>query len=103
MERSKIMALAILGLWIGLTLFMWFAAGRSFATVERVLQSPSPQLQPITKSLSAAETRELLRYLASEINRTYFGAYGPAQVILGLILLFLLFRQTPRDLAGISL
>jgi Domain of unknown function (DUF4149) len=91
------MAIAVLGVWIGITLFMWFAAGRSFATVERVLQSQNPKFARITKPLSPAETRELLRNLASEINRTFFAAYGVAQVVLGFALLLFLLRQTPRD------
>ncbi len=97
MGRNQTMAIAVLGVWIGITLFMWFAAGRSFATVERVLLSQNPQFAKLTKPLSPTETRELLRNLASEINRTFFGAYGWAQVVLGLVLLFLLVRQSPRD------
>lgn len=103
MGRNQIMAVAVLGLWLGITLFMWFAAGRSFATVERVLQSQNPQLLKITKPLSSMETRELLRHLASEINRAYFGAYGWAQVVLGILLLFLVLRQVPRDTPAVVL
>jgi len=97
------MAIAVLGIWIGITLFMWFAAGRSFATVERVLLSQNPQYLKITKSLSPTEAREMLRHLASEINRTFFTAYGWAQVILGFTLLFLLLRQTPRDTTALAI
>lgn len=97
------MAIAVLGIWIGITLFMWFAAGRSFATVERVLLSQNPQYVKITKTLSPTETRELLRNLASEINRTFFSAYGWAQVILGIALLILLLRQTPRDIPALAI
>ncbi|HLY63078.1 MAG TPA: DUF4149 domain-containing protein [Terriglobia bacterium] len=101
MARNQIMAVAVLGIWIGITVFMWFAAGRSFATVERVLLSQNPQYVKITKPLSPTETRELLRNLASEINRTYFSAYGWTQVVLAIALLFLLLRQTPRDTAAL--
>src|SRR6266699_1359973 len=97
MGRTHTMAVAVLGLWLGITLFMWFAAGTSFATVERVLQSQNPLLLKITKPLSLSETRELLRHLASETNRAYFAAYGWAQVILGMLLVFLVWRQVPRD------
>jgi Domain of unknown function (DUF4149) len=103
MGRNQTMAIAILGIWIGITLFMWFAAGRSFATVERVLLSQNPQYLKITKSLSPTATRELMRHLASEINRTFFTAYGWAQVTLGIALLFLLIRQTPRDVTGLAI
>ena len=97
------MSVAVLGLWLGITLFMWFAAGTSFATVKRVLQSQNPQLMSITKPLSSTEMRALLRHLASDINRAYFGAYGWAQVVLGLLLLFLVWRQVPRDTVAIIL
>ncbi len=97
MARNQIMATAILSLWLGITFFMWFAAGRSFATVERVLQSQKPEFRKVIEASNAEKIREVLRYLASEINRTYFGAYGWTQVILGLTLLSLLFRQSPRD------
>lgn len=103
MGRNQTMAIAILGIWIGITLFMWFAAGRSFATVERVLLSQNPQYLKITKPLTLTETREMLRYLASEINRSFFTAYGWAQVILGLALLLLFIRQTPRDTTALAI
>lgn len=103
MGRNQTMAIAVLGIWIGITLFMWFAAGRSFATVDRVLLSRNPQFLKITNSLSSTETRELLRNLASEINRTFFTAYGWAQVILGIALLCLLLLQSPRDTTGLAI
>ncbi|MHB8652791.1 MAG: hypothetical protein ACYDA9_02825 [Terriglobia bacterium] len=97
------MATAVLGIWIGITLFMWFAAGKSFSTVDRVLQSQNPQYLKITKPLSPADARELLRNVAAEINRTLFGVYGWAQVVLGAVLLALLLRQTPRDSFAIAI
>lgn len=103
MGRNQMMAITVLGVWIGITLFMWFAAGRSFAIVERVLQSQDPQFAKITKPLNPTETRQLLRNLASEINRTFFAAYGWAQLVLGVGLLFLLLRQTPRDTTGLAI
>ena len=97
------MATAVLSIWIGITLFMWFAAGKSFSTVDRVLQSQNPQYLKITKPLSPADARELLRNVAAEINRTLFGVYGWAQMVLGAVLLALLLRQTPRDSFAIAI
>ena len=91
------MATAILGVWIGINLFMWFAAGKSFATVDRVIQAPNPQFARIAQPLTPSDTRELMRHLASEINRTFFKTYNWAQVVFGVALLILLLRQTPRD------
>ena len=80
MGRSQVLAVAILGAWITSTLCMWFAATRSFATVERVLKRAQPQFVEITKPLGEASTRVVLRYMASEINRTFFWGYGALQI-----------------------
>lgn len=103
MARSQTMATAMLGVWLGATLLMWFAAARSFSTVDRVLRQPDPQFVEVTKPLSQADTRHVLRHLASEINRTLFGAYNWTQVVLGGLLFVLLLRQTPRDRAALAL
>ena len=97
MTRIHALAIAILSLWVGWTLFMWFAATRSFRTADQVLKSPPPQLARDVQGLKPGQAREVLRYLASEINRTYFRAYGWGQILLGTILLFLLAWRTPRD------
>jgi hypothetical protein len=102
MGRTQVVAVAILGAWLASTLCMWFAATRSFATVERVLKHPDPQFLEATKPLDAGTTRVVLRHLASEINRTLFWGYGALQIALGVILLLLLWRQTPRDAVGIG-
>jgi hypothetical protein len=91
------MLTALLGAWIGITASMWFAATGSFSTVRRLVESPNPRLSEVTRPLGPDPTRLVLRHLASEINRTYFRAYGWAQIVLAAGLLFLLLRQTPRD------
>jgi hypothetical protein len=103
MGRNQTMAVAVLGVWIGLNLFMWFAAGKSFATVDKVLRSTNPQFARITQPLAPSDTRELMRHVASEINRTLFRAYNWTQVALGLLLLPLLLRQAPRDVTALAL
>jgi hypothetical protein len=96
MGRSQVLSIAVLGAWITSTLCMWFAATRSFSTVENVLKRAQPQFTEITKPLGEASTRMVLRYLASEINRTLFWGYGALQVALGAILLLLVWREEPR-------
>ncbi|MGA3322867.1 MAG: DUF4149 domain-containing protein [Terriglobia bacterium] len=96
MGRSQVLAVAILGAWIASMLCMWFAATRSFATVERVMKGEQPQFVETTKPLGEAPTRVVLRYMASEINRTLFWGYGALQIGLGAILFLLVWRQTPR-------
>ena len=97
LTRIQALSIAILSLWIGWTLFMWFAATRSFRTVDEVLKSPPSQFSTEVESMKPEQTREVLRYLASEINRTYFRAYGWGQHVLGTILLVLLAWKTPRS------
>src|SRR4051812_41403838 len=96
MGRTQLVATAILGIWIGWTLAMWFAATRSFRTVDRVLEKPAPELQQALSPISGERARTVLRHLASEINRTYFGTYGWAQLLLGAALLGLLWYQARR-------
>jgi uncharacterized membrane protein YkgB len=95
--RIQALSIAVLSLWVGWTLFMWFAATRSFRTVEEVLKSPPPQFSSDVQGLKPEQTREVLRYMASEINRTYFRAYGWGQLVLGTVLLLLLAWKTPRN------
>jgi len=95
--RIQALAIVVLTLWVGWTLFMWFAATRSFRTADQVLKSPPSQFSRNVQGLSQEQTREVLRYLASEINRTYFRAYGWGQIVLGTLLLFLLAWRTPRN------
>ena len=97
MGRMQVLAVAILGAWIMSTLCMWFAATRSFSTVERVLNRAEPPFMETTKPLGEGAARVVLRYLASEINRTLFWGYGALQIALGAILFLLVWRQTPRS------
>ncbi len=95
--------MAILGVWLGWTTAMWFAATRSFRTVDRVLKKPDPQFGRAIQPIGNDQARVVLRYLASEINRTYFRVYGWAQILLGVALLISLGYRTPRDIIGIAL
>jgi len=95
------MVLVLLGGWLAMTISMWFAATGSFGTVCRVLEGGNPQLAETVRMLTPDQERLALRHLASEINRTYFRAYGWAQLALGALLLLLLALQTPRDTTSI--
>jgi hypothetical protein len=103
MGRSQVLAVAILGAWIMSTLCMWFAATRSFATVERIMEGGQPQFVEITKPLGEVSTRMVIRHMASEINRTLFRGYGALQIGFGALLFLLVLRQTPRHTLDISL
>jgi len=97
MGRLQVLAVAILSAWIMSTLCMWFAATRSFSTVDSVITRAEPQFVATTKPLGEGPTRVVLRYMAAEINRSLFWGYGALQMVLGGILLALLWRQKPRN------
>jgi hypothetical protein len=88
---------AILSAWLIMTPLMWLAATQSFTAVKHVLDGANPGLVDATHGMDEAQTRVVLRYMASEINRRYFWGYGMAQIVLGGGLLVLLWRETPRD------
>ncbi len=97
MERTHVLAVAILGAWLASTLAMWFAATRSFRTVNRVLKGGASQFTELTNPLGADSTRVVARYIASEINRTLFWGYGVLQIAVGVILFLLVWREIPRQ------
>jgi hypothetical protein len=100
MKRRAALAL-ILGGWLVGTLFMWFVATQNFATVDRILAAPPSALQSMTVGMDAAQTREVLRYEASELNRLYFDRWGYAQVLLALAAVALAWKGGRRLRAGI--
>lgn len=81
---------------------MWLVATSSFRAVDRVLNDPNPEFSKAVQPLGPGATRAVLRHLASEINRTLFGVYGWAQILLGVVLLLLLWSQTPRDITAFA-
>jgi len=103
MTRSQTMAAALLGMWLGWTLFMFFVAGVSFSTAERILRNPNPPFSHATQALSTEGTRSLFRYFAAELNRRVFAAYGWGEIVLGTVLLWILNLQNPRDAVSLAL
>lgn len=103
MARSQVLAVAILAAWIMSTLCMWFAATRSFATVDRMIKGDRPEFVEITKPLGAPSLLMVVRHTASEINRSLFWGYGVLQVGFGIILFFLVWKQNPRHSLDVGL
>jgi hypothetical protein len=103
MARTQLLVIALLGAWTALTLFMWLAATRSFRTVDKVMAQPQAEFEAAVKPLGAATTREVLRYLASEINRTMFKAYSATEIMLGVLVLLLIWLRSPRDTVSVVL
>ncbi len=75
---------------------MSLVATQNFYTVDRLLASPHPGLTASVQKLGQPATRDLLRYLSSELNRLYFQIWNVAQVAIGVATLWLIggFRRT---------
>ena len=88
----KSLALLLVGGWIIGSLIMFFVATQNFRTVDRVLGRPTPQAEPVLKTVPHETARPLLRHLSSELNRLYFVVWNLAQIALGLGVLFAVAR-----------
>ena len=79
---------------------MSVVATENFYTVDRLLAAPShATFAAMVQKLGQPAARELLRYLSSELNRLYFQMWNVAQLVLGVMALWLLARSR-KDLAG---
>jgi hypothetical protein len=90
--HSRRVACFFLGIWLGASLLIAWAAAENFSAVDRLIAKPSPAALLSIKTLGPAGARLLLRYEASEFNRWLFHAWGTIQLIGGAgFFLFLLF------------
>ena len=63
----------IIGIWLGVSVFMDFVATQNFQMVNRVLISSDIRAVETARKLGEADApRQLLRYFAGEINRYLF-------------------------------
>jgi hypothetical protein len=92
-------ALVILGAWIAGSICMSVVATENFYTIDRLLGSrANAAFGAAVDRLGAVEARDLLRYLSSELNRLYFQLWNGAQIVLGVLALWLLSGSTARPL-----
>ena len=101
--HSRRLASLLLGLWLGSGVFMAWVASENFATVDRLLAQPAPAATLRIKMLGKDEARLLLRYEASEQNRTYFEVWETIQVVLGAVFFFFLLFGTTEGRIALSL
>ncbi len=86
-------ALVAMGAWIAGTVCMSVVASENFYTIDRLLDDPtSGQFAAMVDQLGKAHARDLLRYLSSELNRLYFQMWNLAQILLGVVVLWLVKR-----------
>lgn len=94
-------ALVAMGAWLAGTVCMSIVATENFYTIDRLLAgSPSGAFTAAVQQLGPPQTRDLLRYLSSELNRLYFQMWNIAQLVLGVLVLWLVAGSSQQDAAS---
>jgi hypothetical protein len=82
-----------MAVWLTGTLAMAFVATENFFTIDRLLEArPNPAFGADIDKFGHDSTRELLRYLSSELNRLYFQFWNLAQLFVGILALWLVMK-----------
>src|SRR6187401_347674 len=90
-------ALGVLGAWLMGSLLMFMVAPTNFRLIDELLaHSSNASFHALVERDGPATARALLRYLASELNRTFFLRWNITQAALGAALIYLLPRPV-RD------
>lgn len=83
-------AMFAMGAWLAGTLIVSVIAAENFYTIDRLLAgSPNAGFASAVSRLGEPQTRELLRYLSSELNRLYFQVWNVSQLVIGGLVLWL--------------
>jgi hypothetical protein len=86
-DRSR-WALVLMGAWLAGTVVVTVVAAENFYTIDRMLEnSKSAAFYTTVLKLGYPPSRELLRYLSSELNRLYFQLWNVAQLVIGALVL----------------
>ena len=90
-------ALVVMGAWLMGTVCTSVVATENFYTIDRLLgRSPNSSFTIAVEQLGQPQARELLRYLSSELNRLYFQMWNLAQLVMGVLALWLVAGSTPQ-------
>jgi hypothetical protein len=74
----------LLGAWLMGSVILFVVAPTNFRLIDELLQhSPNPSFRSTVEQLGAGPSRELLRYLSSELNRDFFFRWNVLQAVLG--------------------
>jgi len=78
------LALCLLGAWLLGSLMLFVVAPTNFHLIDQLLaDSTNARFRELSQQLGSGTVRELLRYLASELNRVFFLRWNVAQVLIG--------------------
>lgn len=93
-------ALVAMGGWLAGTVCMSVVATENFYTIDRLLAgSPNTAFDAAVQQLGHGLARDLLRFLASELNRLYFQVWNVTQLAIGAVVLWSI---APLRLRGAS-
>lgn len=74
----------LLGAWLMGSVILFVVAPTNFRLIDELLQGPSnASFRGLVAEVGSAPVRELLRYLASELNRSFFLRWNVLQLALG--------------------
>ena len=85
---------ALLGAWIGASLFMASVAAFNFKSVNDLFITPQPELVGYIKAIGPEKLRMLFRHEAAEFNRALFEGWGLVQIGISLLVFGLLLFGT---------
>jgi hypothetical protein len=89
-RAARSWAVFCMAVWLTGTLLMAVVATENFYTIDRLLRDqPNSTFAVEVEKLGHDGTRDLLRYLSSELNRLYFQYWNIAQLAIGIVALAL--------------
>ena len=89
--RKARWAMFVMGVWVAGSAMTAIVATENFYTIDRLLAgSPSGAFHDSVSRLGEPQARDLLRYLSSELNRLYFQLWNGAQMLIGVLALWLI-------------
>jgi hypothetical protein len=103
---NRPLALLSVGLWVGFLASSWAVASASFRTADSLIgPGMHPGIATRLRPVPVEERRQVLRFVAAEMNRWMFRTWSVVELALGGALLALVFRMgnTPRTLVGVAL
>jgi hypothetical protein len=87
-----------MAVWLTGTVATAVVATENFYTIDRLLEArPNPAFAEYVDKFGHDSTRELLRYLSSELNRLYFQYWNLAQLAVGILALWLVVKLPGAD------
>ena len=105
--HTRRLACFLLGLWLGAGVFMEWVSRENVAVADRILAQPDPaaavRIAMLDKAIGKNETRLLLRYEASEQNRSYYELWEIVQVVLAALFFFFLLFGTTEGKVSLAL